>query len=461
MRPTGRDWKRRAILVFSFSSILPVWGELPAPLHLTLEQSRSLAVERNEDLRMARQDLQKARQQIREARAAALPQIDLSSDYTRNWKLPTFVFETPSGTQEVEIGTRHEMVDVLSLRQALYTSGKVGAALEVARLFERSAAEQVRAVRQRILTEVEIAFYDLLLAQDLLRVSRQAVERARENLGQVERLRRAGRTVEYDLLRARVQVSEAQSDSVAAQNRLDLAEMKFESLLGLDLEQPIELEGSFRTGTMLPLEQVEELVRLGAEQRSELRQIRYRIEMLSRATRIARAGARPSIELSARGQVQVQGDGLDLWNETTRRSLSTGLGLKIPLFDGFRTRALVEQARLDEEQARLSLTRLRRSVALQIRQAWLNLRGAEARLSARNSLLEQAEEGARLAGSRYERGRGTYLEVLDAQLLLTQARAGQVRARRDRAAALVRLEAAVGSIGEQGGNGPERERTRR
>ena len=451
MRATGGNWKIWIVLLATTILAIPARGQESTPLRLTLEQGVALALEHNETLQMARQELNKARQQIREARAAALPQIDFSTNYTRNWKLPTFIFDTPLGQQKVTIGTRHDLANILSLRQALYTSGKVGAALKVAHLFENFSTEQLRTERQRVRSAVEIAFSDLLLATELIRVGDQALMRARANLKQVESLRRGGRVADYDLLRAQVQVAEMQPDSIAARNGLKLARMNLKNLLGLDLEHPLQIEAGFRTETRLDLHQIEKLVQQGMEHRPELRQATHQVEMLAQAIRITGSASRPSLDMNSRGQLQLQSEEFDLWNQEGRRSLSTGLSLQIPLFDGFRTGALVEQAKLDETRGQLALEQLRRSVELQIRQAWLSQQEAVARLDAHHDMLAQAEEGLRLATSRYQQGFGTYLEVLDAQLMLTRAQTERERARRDRAVALTRLEAAVGVSGEPDG----------
>jgi HAE1 family hydrophobic/amphiphilic exporter-1 len=450
MDRTGRGWICRAGALASavFCLCVPGHGQKPSPLRLTLTESTELALERNRALRIARQDRLKAWQQVREARAEALPQIDLSAAYTRNWQLPTFVFETPQGRQQVQIGTRNEFSAALDLRQPLYTSGKVGAALALARLFAEYADEQARAVRQRVCSSVEIAFYDLLLARELVRVADQAQARARAHLEQAESLWRGGRVSEYDLLRARVQVAQARPDSLRADSDLTRAETAFTNLIALDPDRSVEAYGSFARQTDLPLERFEELIATATARSPDLRQARLQSEILGQGVRIVRSAARPALELNARGQTQLQSEKLSLWDEELRRSLNTGISLKVPLFDGFRTGALTARARQDEAQARLTTARLERSTELRLRRARLALREADARLRLQEATLAQAAAGLRLAESRYARGVGTYLEVLDAQLQLTRTRTANARARRDRAVALVDLETAAGVIGE-------------
>ena len=438
-----------ALLSAVFCLCVPGHGQERPPLRLTWAASLEQALEHNEALRMARQDRLKARQQVREARAAALPQIDLSAAYNHNWQLPTFVFETPLGIQQVQIGTRHEFNSGFDLRQPLYSSGKVGAALAVAHLFAEYADEQTRAVRQRVCSAVETAFYDLLLAHRLVRVADQAQTRVRAHLQQVESMWRGGRVSDYDLLRARVQVAQARPDSLQARSDLRRAENAFKNYLALNLDRSVETDGSFARETDLPLEQLEGLVAMAIARSPELRQARLQSEMLDQGVRIARSAARPALELNARGQAQLQSEELALWDRDLQRSLITGLSLKVPLFDGFRTGAQTAQAHQDRERARLTAARLERAVELRLRQSWLNLREAETRLRLQQTMQTQAAAGLRLAESRYARGFATYLEVLDAQLQLTRAQTESARARRDRAVALVGLETAVGVVGER------------
>ena len=422
-------------------------GETPARLVLTLEEGLRLALEQNESLLLSRADLRKSNQQVREARAGALPQLDLYVAYSRNWLLPTLVFDAPppAGRQTVEFGSNNDLTGDLSLRQSLYSGGKVGAALATARLFAEYSGEAHRRVRQQLVEEVETRFYDLLLARELTKVGDLAVAQARSNLRQVQALRRAGRASHYDQLRAEVQVAALQADSIRTDNQRNLAEMALANVIGADLGRPIELVGDFRQETALPLEALDDLLALAMANRPELRQLDREIQMRERAVQIERATSRPSVDLVANGRLQFQSNKFDVVDEDWGKSWATGLTLSMPLFDGMRTDARVAQARVDVRRARLQQDQLERVVRLEIRRAWLDLRDARERLEAQRSAVEQSEQGLRIADSRYATGVGTQLETLDAQLVLVRAQTEHAMARRDRALALVRLERAVGT----------------
>jgi outer membrane protein TolC len=87
-------------------------------------------------------------------------------------------------------------------------------------------------------------------------------------------------------------------------------------------------------------------------------------------------------------------------------------------------------------------------VRLEIQQAYYDVQEAGERIAANRDAVQQAEKGLQIAESRYGRGVGTQLEILDAQLRLVQSQTENATARRDRALALMRLEWAVGILGE-------------
>ena len=417
-------------------------------MSLTLNRSIELALENNEILRMAREDLYKAGQQVNEARADALPQINASGTYTRNWKLPTFVFGSPPNTQEVSIGRKTDVQGVVSLKQTLFAWGKVSSALKVAKLFREYSEEGLRFVQHAVRADVELAYYNVLYAKDLVRVSKMAMERARKNLRRVQRLRDAGRVSGYDLLRAEVALSGLRPDSISVENDRTLAELDLKNRIGISADTRIDLVGDFRTRTRIDVSSADTLVELGLRNRPEMRQLTRQTRMRKQAIRIAQADARPSLDLTTSGRVQIQSDEYTFDTDDAKQSWSTGVILSYPLFDGQRTRSKVLQARADLRRAELELENTRRGISLEIRKTWLDCRVAQERLMAQELTVSAAERGVEIARSRYANGLGTQLELLDAELVLLRAEVSFAQEKRTRAAALVALERAVGVLGD-------------
>ena len=276
------------------------------PLILDLQTGLTLVQENNERLLQARIDLLRGREELRVARAAGLPQVDASFTYSRNWLLPSFVF----AGNAVRIGTENNLTGVVSMRQPLYAGGRIRANEDMAHRQFAMLGETKRQTTQLVAAEVEERFYDLLLAEELRTVSHLALAWARRNLSQVEARAQAGRAAELDQLRAQVQVSNMRADSIRAENNLRLATMALKDVVGLDLDQAIEVRGTFRTETALDLNDLDGLVTLGLSKRPELGQVEQEIGWYERKITADQASTRPRVELVATGQTQFQSDGV-------------------------------------------------------------------------------------------------------------------------------------------------------
>ena len=437
-------WLCTIVLLFLFFPISKAYSR-----SITLEESLQHALSHNEALQIVREDLDKSHQRIRHAVADVLPQFDITLQYTRNWLLPTFFFDTPAGQQQFTVGAHNNLIGTVGIRQAIWGGGKSFSAMRVARLFRQFSMEKVRAAKQQVHTQVETAFYDLLLAGELTHVSKSSMARARANFRRVEKLREAGRVSDYDLLRAQVQVAELLTDSIRTENARVLADLAFKNLIGIDPNEPITPHGTFREKIHhLPTEDEAVLIDLSKHMNSIVRQHRLEVEMLQYAESIAQAESRPTIDLIVNGQWQAQKNEFDFVKDDFHQSWFSGIAINIPIFDGFRTNAQVAQARSDTRQAELVEKKTERDVRFNVLQAWRTFLEVRARKSAQIQALDLARRGLQIAESRYENGVGTQIEVIDGQLTLQRAEAELARAKRDLAVTLVHLELSMGILGE-------------
>jgi outer membrane protein len=421
---------------------------------LTASAAIERALEHNESIGMADAEALGAAAAVRENRADGLPDLSARFGYTRNWLLPSIFFNDAA----VKIGSDNELVGTLQLRQPLYTGGDVGGSVQAARQRALAAEQAARRQRQAVTALVERALYDLLLADEMVRVRQLALDRARSNRDQVVALGVAGRATRFERTRAEAQVVTAVADSIDSASERARRLMELKERVGLPLASTVVVDAGFqRTSPLAPDTgmRLADLIERAMGEHPDLRQLQALAESYDGESQAARAGTRPRVDLVAVGQAQHQADDFggvsdgDQW----RRSWSTGLTLEVPLFDGLRTRARVARARQARRRADLELEQVQRLVERQVRQAWLDVGAAGERLRARSGLGGPAETGLDDAEARYRNGAGTQLEVLDAQLSLLQARTEEARARRDRAVALVSLEQAVGVLGETAADG--------
>ena len=140
---------------------IQVFAEQSEAVQLTLNRAIQLALEHNETYLSAQMNATRAREQKKEAIAEALPRLSLNTIYTRNWSLPELNF----GGQTFRVGADNTMNLSLDFSQPIYSGGKLGAGLKLARYFEEQSDVNREQARQDIVLTIHQSYYAVLLAQ--------------------------------------------------------------------------------------------------------------------------------------------------------------------------------------------------------------------------------------------------------------------------------------------------------
>lgn len=418
---------------------------LAEPLPLTLDDALGQAKEKNESYLIAQQEIKKARAQIREARSGALPTLTLSSTYTRNWQLPAAVFDIKGERQRIRLGADNSYLANLTLQQPLYVGGKVGAALKIARYYEAVVKARAREVEAALELEVKRAFYDAVLAQDLVTVAQEALRQAESNRDVVAKLFKEGMVAEFELLRAEVQVANLKPQLLKARNGADLALHNLKTVIGAPLAQEIALVFQFPQARVARVYDYDSLLAQALALRPEVKQLEDQVKIQSQLIGIAQGGYRPSLFASTSYQFQAQSNRFVPDGRDWIHSWNSALLIQIPIFDGFKTPAEVQQAKIDYRESQFRKKQLEDQVALEVRQALGNLNEGRERILAQEKAVDLGRTGLSIAEVRYQNGVGTQLELIDSQVALTTAQTNQVQAFHDFLVAEAQLARAAGT----------------
>lgn len=424
------------------------WPDRPLGLADCLE----IAGQQNPAVRKSQQDLEIAHGLSLQTRAIVLPKLRAAGDYgvrgdsavDRLEIPPGFLF--PEGMPVIDPGTENWTVGV-RLVQSVFEGGRMRSSLRTARLLREQALARHQAVLADTAAEVRVAFYNALLAEQEIAVSLASVELLERELADSERRFRAGTVPRFNVLRAEVELANAQPRVSRARNAYRIAKNVLVNRLGYRVppeiwdDLPLELAGTLdlpRLAIAVP-----EAVARALERRPELVALRHAEALQREGVTSARAGYLPRLEgyvgYGARKSMfsPEVGDEVHGWE--------AGVQAVWNAFDGAHTRGKVVEARARLEQAEVERDDAARNIELEVRTAYSSLVEAWEVRESQQKTVEQAEEALRLAVSRAEAGAGTQLDVLGAQTALTEARTTRIRALREYAVARTRLERAIGA----------------
>lgn len=416
------------------SFLFAAWIAAQTPLNLTdvVRETRIHSAE----VRVAQDNLKAARARIGQQNARRRPQISLAGTATRFDDTSSLEF----GGQRIEVVPDHLETLTLQLDQIIDLTNQVGSAVSQAKLFALASEYDLEATESDATLAGTAAYYDLLRAEQSIRVAQAALDAYREQLKTNRRLFEGGVGQKIDVLRAESQVADAERELVRRQNERSAARSRLNDLIGRPLDQPTAVAETTGTSSATNLDRPE-LIRQALERRAEVLASATEIRAAEKGIKLARASTDPKLSVGLAGNYYPTTS----FQYVRQSTAAITLGLTIPIYEGGLAREKVREAQASVDAARARGDRIRRDIALQVQNAALDVETARKRLDAANVAVASATAARDLAQQRYESQVAPYLEVTDAQAALTQAQAAGVDAAYDLLTAQARLSRAIGT----------------
>ena len=432
-----------AAILFSFSFLEGAY----AAEKLTLQQSIDLALKQSVLIQSAREGVRGAEAQKQEAFTGFLPKFSTSYSYTRLNEQPTQTITLPSlpstSPFTMPIGTQDNYTWAIEVKQPLFAGGGIVANYQANRLGAEIAATDETTVVQDIVQDVKVAYFNVLKAERLLGVAVQSVEQLEAHRKMAQDFFDAGVIPRNDLLRAEVELANGRQNLVKAENSVEMAKSKFNTILRRDINTPTELEDIL---TLKPFtKSLYECQKLALENRSEIKSSTLKVEQSQKVVNLTKSEYFPTI--NAIGHYERFGDTPGVSGSLYKDQENWYLmGVASWNFwEWGRTKNRVDASRSRENQMAYALDNVKDQVRLEVKNAWLTLHEAEKQLAVTQKAIEQAEENYRISRERYREQVGTSTDVLDAQTLLTRTKSDYFNALSDYNISMVRLERAMGA----------------
>ena len=392
-------------------------------MELSLEKAVQLALRNNPDVLITQLGEETARASLRQARG----------QNSFSWKASSSFSRSESNNSDWENGNSNRISVSLPLysggaNQNSIKSGELG--VDIARLRTERKWETTRlAVIQ--------AYYDTLEAQKKIAVYQDTVDKYQQHLTNVEQLYGAGSKAKIDVLRSKVELSNARQELIKGKNSYDNNLSTLRSLIYVDSSEPLVLTDDF---SYIAFEgDVGECLSYALDNRKEILMDSYQLQQKELAVKTAKAGYGPTVDLSVGAgwskQVLPDGDNHDY---------TASLGVSWNIFDSGVTAGKVDAARAELAIAQATLARDKNDIDLAVRKDYNSMREAEERFNSTQAAVKQAEEDFFIAGEKYKAGEGIMLDIIDAQEALSTARHNYISAQYDYARYKAALESDMG-----------------
>lgn len=391
----------KKIFIFTIIIILLSPALLKAEeVKLTLDEAVAIALRDNRDILLKDEDVKKAKFKIAEAQANLFPTLNFTGSWTETREYYSKdISQTPTQT---------------TLKQYLYKGGKIintikynGYNFEVAQaILDKTKLETVLNVKK--------AFYTLLLAAEFADLNKAIMDNTKEHLDFIKARYENGQVSESDVLTIDASLSSIKQAYESSLNQVESSRVLLNNLLYLDKDTKVRPDAQF---TIEAREVAfDEAFLKAMKNRPEIRQYEAESEANKKSIEIAKADNRPNIYAS--------------WDYYTRSHLATTTGLaknwndysvvgvtfSWPIFDGWATKAKVEQAIVDLKTTQLTKEKTINDIALELKNAYLSLKNAIAKIDSTEYDTKVYDDNLRTLTDKYKQGIASLLDINDANL---------------------------------------------
>jgi len=397
------------LIIFSHSSRSAELTEPPKLLRL--EVALGLAMGANPEISVA----------LREQEATEGARIQ--AGVRHNPYISSEIQDTRSDTQQI----------TLQFNQEIELGNKRESRLALADILHTKATAELDALKATIHANTVNAFYEVLVAQERLALSKSSFEVANAAVNAATKRVNAGKSSPVEETKSNIAAFTAKIELNQANSQLNSSRKRLSALWGNPFPVFEQAYGDVENIPLVP--SFENLLAL-LENAPAIGIANLEVSARGGSTKLARSQSTPNITISA-GIVHNQELGLN--------QAILGLSVPIPLFD--RNQGNVQEAVSLQYKAQDELIALKNQLATKL--AGEHERLSVARLSAislREEILPGAQNAFEAANKGFNAGKFNFLDVLDAQRTLFQAKSQYIQVLLDAHQAIAEIESILGHV---------------
>lgn len=424
---------------------------------IKLDEAIQTALEKNLQLKVARQSTEAANWGVKNAYTQFLPSVNVALSYVRldggtldrANAFYNFVNDPSSGgflpdelKRNVRPGAyRNSYGPSVSVTQPIFTGGTLLANVSVAQALDMTAQANLSNTEQQVIYNTQLAYFNVLRAHELIVVAKDQLQTAEEHLNSARKQVEAGLRSKTEILRWEVQKANAESFLARAENSLVLARPALNQVLGLELNEEYSVLPVDDISVSIPAT-LDEQTAIALRKHPGLRVMEANVDLAGAQVKVERSNFTPKVALgynySWEANNTLKLDSYKTW--------SLGITAQFPIFNSFRDYTNLQKAQVTKQQTETMQDDFERGLRLQVLQSSQNLDLAKRQLTLTEKARAQAEENFRVIKRSYEVGLASNLDFLDAQNAQNQARWDNVNTKYDFLLAKTALAQAMGVL---------------
>jgi outer membrane protein len=395
---------------------------------MTLDQCLKTGLEKNPSLNASRFRVDSAGSDVKMARADFLP--SLSSSYNAS-----SIFDNQaSGPTKQDYLDQNIHSFTVKMSQILYAGSRIVNTYSKTKIMEKASEADMQLVRLEVAYNIESTFFKVMKARQDTIAATEAVERLTESVKSAELFLRKELVPMVDVLKARVDLADAENQLGVAKNNENRQREALFSLMDLTMDP----DTVFIDGNYAPIKEkpsFDECFKYAVEHRPDLKSLDYQFEAANKLQAIAAGKYLPTVTFDIGyydhnsdyiNKEQTLAGPYDL--DQTNKYYMAGFTFSWVMFDGGKAYYEKEKYTVEARKIRALKQDAWNTISTGIRKAIYSMSEAEQRLLSSADALVAARENYTSEDKRLKAGISTIQALLEAQGRLVRAQGNKANA---------------------------------
>ncbi len=411
---------------------------------LTLQQAIETALANNPEVAARGWDTTAAQARRDQAFGARLPRVGIVGGYAHTLDAQRLISAGKDG--EPGLFSRDIVSSDLVVSMPLFTGGRLVNQVKAADLLRRTAEQRLARSREELVFNVSSVFNSILAQKHVIESLEFSRKTLTEHVSRIDALLSAQKAAKVDRMRTEVRRADIEQQLVREKNLQSIQHRALANLLGLrDFEKKLSLQGELEMSEKISVPELDAALSTAWESRGDYLAARYSLEAQAKNVDVAKSGYLPTLSVQgAYGGRWAAGPTTGTGHEQGDVG-RLGLVLEVPIFEGGQVNADIREQRASLAAARERLRLLDLQVRLEVETALSNVESSGERAAAIRESIAQAKESLRIEQQKYNLGKGTIVDVLDAQAALLESETNYYRVLAEYHTAVAQLKLAMGA----------------
>ena len=410
--------------IFSLLFCTFVFLSLPvlAQQSTLLEKYRTMALDYNHYLKAAEKNIAASMEVEKSARADLKPKLSGAASFQYTGNPMELTLDIPSiGLSKTVEGKNLNYGGSLSILQPIYTGGRVLESIRMAQHQQALAGNQAKALNDAVCYQTDIQYWSAVARQEIVDVAEDFRNSIAALVKTIKERVEVGLVDPQDLLMAEVKLNEAEYQLLQAQSNFETGRMALNSMIGVRLEQPTELDAQ------IPIVVVSDSLWLSTGMgRPEIQMAYDEIRIAESTKKLNDSQFKPQFYVGVEGSYSSPGYN---FKKDLDPNYAVYAKVSVPIFEWGKRRSEKRVSSFRIGMAEDNLNKVVDRVELEVSVARKALSQAIERVRLSESSLAKAEENETKAVERYNEGKVSVVEVIDAQTYRQTSQVNYVQAK--------------------------------